>query len=97
MKEVNWFEEGIIPGLLYFQNGGEYSGSVNDFGDKTAKEFRYKMEADPKEGVMKAMVWYGPLCYSKSEIADQADFTIDDGGRGKMIEWIKAKYETMIE
>ncbi len=95
MKEVDWFEQSLIPGLLYFQNGGEYTGSVNDFSDRDAKEFRYKMET--KGNLIQAMVWYGPGCFSVSEIVDQGEFSLDDEGRTDMIHWIKQKYESMIE
>lgn len=95
MKAMNWTEQGVIPGLLYFQNGSAYTGSVNDFGNKNTKEFRYKIK--PGDGTIVAEVWYGPFCYEKSEIIDHAEFPLDEGGRSKMIEWIKEKYESMIE
>jgi len=95
MQIIDWFKEGLIPGLLYFKNGGEYTGSVNDYGSKTAKEFRYKLDA--KESTILAMVWYGPCCFKLSEIAEQAEFSLDEEGRTEMLEWLKAKYESMIE
>lgn len=95
MKVIDWNEQGVIPGLLYFQNGSTYTGSVNDFGNKEAKEFRYIMK--PKDGILIAEVWYGPFCYEKSEIVDHAEFSLDDDGRTKMIEWINEKYKSMIE
>lgn len=95
MKTVDWFEQGLIPGLLYFQNGGTHTGSVTDRESKTAKEFRYKIET--KEGTIRVIIWYGPFCYEKSEMADQAEFSLDDGGRTEMLGWLKEKYESMIE
>jgi hypothetical protein len=95
MRIVNWTDQGVIPGLLFFINGGEYTGSVNDFGNKSAKEFRYKIESN--QNIITAMVWYGPYCFGKSEIVDQAEFSLDDEGRSELLEWIKTKYESMIE
>ena len=95
MKTVDWYAQGSIPGLLYFQNGNEHTGSVKNFGDKATKEFRYKMESN--DGVIKAMVWYGPYCYERCKIIDQAEFSMDSDGRTKMLGWIKEKYESMIE
>jgi hypothetical protein len=43
------------------------------------------------------MVWYGPYCYDKSEIVDQEEFTISSDGRSELLEWLKEKYENMIE
>lgn len=95
MKEVNWFDQGLIPGLLYFQNGGEHTGSVNDFGNKEAKEFRYKIET--KQNIIATAVWYGPRCYNISDIVDQAEFALDNDGRNDMLTWMKKKYESMTE
>ena len=95
MKIIDWSDQSLTPGLLYFQNGGEYTGSINDFGSKTAKEFRYKIESN--QNIIKAMVWYGPFCYEISDIVDQAEFMLDNNGRSEMLGWIKEKYESMIE
>jgi len=95
MKTVDWYAQGAIPGLIYFKNGSVYTGSVNDFGNKTAKEFRYVIK--PNDGSIKAEVWYGPCCYERSEILDQAEFSMDEDGRSKMLGWMKKKYESMIE
>ncbi len=94
-KEIDWFEQGVIPGLLYFQNGGEFTGSVSNFENKAVKEFRYKL--GPGEGAIKAEVWYGPCCYGKSEIVDLAEFSLDSGGHSEMLGWMKEKYESMVE
>lgn len=95
LKVIDWAEQGVIPGLLYFQNGSTYTGSATEFGNKAAKEFRYKIK--PGDGAIIAEVWYGPFCYEKSEIVDHAEFTLDEDGRTKMIQWLKEKYESMIE
>ena len=91
MKKIDWNKEGLIPTLLYFQNGSIYTGSVTAEGQK---EFRYKIS--PAEDKIKAEVWYGPYCYEKSEISDQIEHSMDAEGREKMIDWLKDKYESMI-
>lgn len=90
-KKVGWHEQGLIPILLYFQNGGTFTGSVNNSGEK---EFRYRLS--PTDGKIKAEVWYGPFCYEKSEILGNAEFAMDENGRSSAIDWIEGKYETMI-
>ncbi len=92
MKYVNWFGPGYIPGLLYFQNGSAYTGSVSEIGNQ---EFRYKIS--PKDGMLFAEVWYGPFCHEKSEIADYSEHSMDSEGRTSMIDWLKSKYESMIK
>lgn len=92
MKEINWHEQGLIPELLYFQNGGTFTGSVNN---KGAKEFRYKLS--PNEGNIKAEVWFGPFCYEKSEILDQSEFSMDESGRSNTLDWLQQKYECMVK
>ncbi|HEX3017428.1 MAG TPA: hypothetical protein VHP31_06195 [Caproicibacter sp.] len=90
MKTIEWHKQGLIPELLYFQNGGTFTGSVSNTG---IKEFRYKLS--PNEEKIKAEVWYGPFCYEKSEILDQSEFSMDEEGRSQMLDWLKEKYETM--
>ena len=92
MKKINWHKQGLIPELLYFQNGGIFTGSVSNAG---AKEFRYKLS--PNEGKIKAEVWYGPFCYEKSKISDQSEFPMDEGGRSKALDWLNGKYESMVK
>lgn len=92
MKPIDWHKQGWIPQLLFFQNGALYTGSVNQEG---AKEFRYKLS--PSEGKLKAEVWYGPYCYEKSEILDQAEFSMDQQGRSDALDWLGEKYESMAE
>ena len=91
MKATDWHEPGLIPQLLYFQNGTAFTGSVTNAG---SKEFRYKIK--PSEGKIIVEVWYGPYCYEKSEILDQAEFTMDQEGRSNALDWLKEKYESMI-
>lgn len=90
MKNIDWHEPGLIPQLLYFQNGALYTGSVANEG---GKEFRYRLA--PAEGKIRAEVWYGPYCYEKSEILGQAEFAMDQQGRSDALDWLKEKYESM--
>ncbi|MCI1982261.1 MAG: hypothetical protein LKJ45_03740 [Oscillospiraceae bacterium] len=91
MKEVHWHQQGVIPELLYFQNGGSFSGSVNHSGDR---EFRFKLS--PSDEKIRAEVWYGPFCYEKSTIEDHSDFPMEEQGREKAINWLQEKYQEMI-
>lgn len=95
MQNIDWKAQGMIPGLLYFQNGGEYTGSITDFENRAAKEFRYKIEG--KDNLIKACVWYGPLNFQNSKIEDEGEFELSEEGREDMLNWLKQKYESMIE
>jgi hypothetical protein len=95
MQNIDWKAQGLIPGLLYFQNGGEYTGSVTDFKNRAAKEFRYKIEG--KDNLIKTYVWYGPFNFQNSKIEDEGEFELSEEGRDDMLNWLKQKYESMIE
>lgn len=92
MKKIDWHDPGMIPQVLYFQNGALYTGSVTNSG---RKEFRYRLS--PSDGNILAEVWYGPFCYEKSEIEDRADFPMDQQGRSDALDWLEAKYTGMIK
>ncbi|QAT49157.1 hypothetical protein EQM14_04850 [Caproiciproducens sp. NJN-50] len=92
MKTIDWHRQGYIPILIDFQNGNTFIGSVSE---KGKKEFRYRLS--PAEEKIRAEVWYGPYCYEKSETLDQSEFSMDMEGREKMVDWLKSKYESMIE
>ncbi len=94
MRNIDWYEQGMIPGLLYFQNGGEYTGSIDEYDNIDVKEFRYRIES--KDHLIKAEVWYGPFNLKNSEIVDESEFELSDDGRRDMIQWLKTKYEGMI-
>lgn len=102
-KKIAWHEQCLIPELLYFQNGGTFTGSVGNVGKQ---EFRYKLSPDKKaeegtdkadtESVIKVEVWFGPFCYEKSTIEDKKTFSMDEQGRSDAIDWLATKYESMI-
>lgn len=102
-KEIDWHAPYFIPELLYFQNGNLFTGSVNNADEK---EFRYRLSpgkrelegADPasEERIIRAEVWYGPFCYEKSEIADQAVFPMEEHGRSDAVDWLASRYEAMV-
>jgi hypothetical protein len=94
MRKIDWNEQGFLPGLLYFQNGGEYTGSINEFENNDVKEFRFKIESE--NNLIKAMVWFGPFNFKNSEIVDEAEFELSEDGRSDMLQWLKTKYEAMI-
>lgn len=102
-KKIDWHKQCLIPELLYFQNSNAFTGSV---GNEGKKEFRYKLspaqktedEADGAEPqkIIKAEVWYGPFCYEKSTIEDEAEFPMDEKGRSDTIDWLSGKYDSMV-
>lgn len=102
-KKVDWHEQCLIPELLYFQNGGSFTGSVGNIAER---EFRYKLSPDKEavegadeaeaKSIIKVEVWYGPFCYEKSTLEDKSTFPMDEQGRSDAIDWLAAKYESMI-
>lgn len=102
-KNIDWHKPCLIPELLYFQNGGTFTGSVSNTGEK---EFRYKLSPDKKasdeqneqepEKAIKAEVWYGPFCYEKSTVENESAFSMDEQGRSEAIDWLCRNYEAMI-
>lgn len=102
-KEIDWHAQCLIPELLYFQNGNTFTGSVSS---PDEKDFRYRLSPDKESGdgvgkaepqkIIKAEVWYGPFCYEKSAIADQASFPMEEQGRSDAVDWLSQKYVSMI-
>lgn len=87
MAVADWRQEGLIPLLLYFQNGNEYTGSSSA---KSGNELRFKLK--PEEDKLVAEVWPGPFCYEKSEITGRAEFPLTEEGRAQALEWLNRQY-----
>lgn len=87
MDRINWHEPGLIPQLLFFQNGNVYTGSSKA---QSAEELRFKMK--PEDGKIVVELWPGPFCYEKSEIAHRAEFPMDEEGRARALDWMNEKY-----
>lgn len=100
IREIDWNEQGLIPELLYFENGNDFTGSVNNPG---MREYRYRLspvtekQADGTEQkYLRAEAWYGPFCYEKSKMEDASDFPLDESGRKSAITWIAEEYKNML-
>jgi hypothetical protein len=98
-KKIDWHAPYFIPELLYFQNDNSFTGSVTNEGEK---EFRYRL-SPAKEGeegaerqMIRAEVWYGPFCYEKSKVIENAVFPLEEQGRSDAIDWLAHQYEAMI-
>lgn len=74
-----------LPGLLYFQNGGIFTGSKDNA--------RYIIK--PIDTRFCVQSWQGPYCYDKSEIEDTQEFELNDSGRSAMMEWLTGKFKTL--
>ncbi len=99
-KAIDWHAQCLIPELLYFQNGCDFTGSVSNEGEK---EFRYKLspvkapeDCAETKTTLRAEAWYGPFCYEKSTVFDQSEFPMDEEGRSAAIDWLSAEYKAMI-
>lgn len=100
IRTIDWKEQGLIPELLYFENGNVFTGSVNNAG---AKEYRYrlspgseKLEDGSARKFIRAEAWYGPFCYEKSTMEKASEFPLDDAGRAAAIAWLEETYRMMI-
>ena len=83
----------FLPTLHTFAMNNIFTGSCGLF------LFRAKpnvVMATPKEvdfenSSMQAQIWYGPLCFEKSEIADCETFPLSEDGRQAMLTWLNKK------
>lgn len=100
MTEADWHAQGLIPELLYFENGNDFTGSVTA---PEKREFRYrlspvseKLEDGSEKSSIRAEAWYGPLCYRKSKMEASADFPMNETGRLAAIDWTASEYTRMV-
>ena len=89
---VNFHEQGLIPTILYFQNGGVFTGSRMG---SSKQEFRYMI--CPDKNSMYVEVWYGPYNHEKSEILDRFEISLNEDGREDMLKWLEQKCEDMLQ
>lgn len=99
-QTIDWNEPGLIPELLYFENGNSFTGSVNSAGEK---EYRYRLSPGSEKAgdgtvrkFIRAEAWYGPYCYEKSTAEASAEFPLDEAGRSGAIGWLDETYRKMI-
>lgn len=101
IRKIDWNAQGLIPELLYFENGNEFTGSVNNAG---IREYRYRLspgiqkngDGTEKKNI-RAEAWYGPFCYEKSRMERTADFPLNEDGRKSAIVWLDEQYKAMSE
>ncbi len=72
-----------IRNLEYYKSFNVFTGSKDNF--------RYKIT--PKDDIFYVEVWYGVLCYEKSEITQQAEFAFDQEGFDKVAAWLEEQYQ----
>lgn len=46
-------------------------------------------EVDMEKSAIRAELWYGPLCYEKSEIEAEQVFPMSDEGRAQLLAWLE--------
>ncbi len=71
-----------IARFNYFSSGNVFTGSKETF------NFRLAGEDDR----LVAAVWYGMLCYAKSEIKSQNSFDFTAEGLEEAIRWLETEY-----
>ncbi len=71
-----------IAKFNYFKSGNVFTGSKGEFNFRIAGE----------EDKLAVAVWYGMLCYGKSEIKSQNIFEFSADGLAAAIEWLEKEY-----
>ncbi len=74
-------EQLFIPNFGILKNKNPYTGSQGDF--------NFNIIPESEENILKCKVWYGILNCSKSKIAAEEDFPLDEEGYQKMKVWIQ--------
>ncbi|RPF43410.1 hypothetical protein EDD70_2374 [Hydrogenoanaerobacterium saccharovorans] len=67
----------------------EYYKSYNVF---TASKDNFRYKITPRDHIFYVEVWYGKLCYEKSQIVEKSEFTLDQDGFENLIAWLEEKY-----
>ena len=78
-------QELFLPTLSSMEYENVWTGS--------RKRARFRIE--PKDGVMTAEVWPGPLCYECSEVAHTAQFPVSEDGIEQLRAWLMERSEEM--
>jgi len=73
----------FFPTLSSMEYGNIWTGS--------RKNARWRIV--PKEGVMTAEVWPGPLCYESSKVTHTAEFPISEEGIEQLRGWLFERSE----
>lgn len=91
MAEPQW----DFPLLEHYVNGGEYTGSVSIKPGSacTEPDFRYRFAPDAT--LIRTWVWYGPLCFTASEMYAEGEFHMDEDGIQDANQWIQDQFREM--
>ena len=84
-------EKIFLPVLHSFENGNVFTGSYGMLRFKITPHITMKTqkEVDFENSTMDCEVWYGMLCYEKSEIVDKKNFALSTEARGEMRLWLE--------
>ena len=69
--------------LYYYQMGNDYKGSI--------KGFNYKVE--PVDDKFRVTIWHGMLSSDVAEPEIENEFSFDDEGFEKMLDWLEETYQ----
>lgn len=85
-------EKEIMP-FNFFKYGGVYSG------EHQGMRYVIKRAGEKPSFILTAAVWQGPYCYAATPAGKltQEEFSYDEDGRSKAIEWLKEQYKTRLD
>ena len=87
-------EELFLPVLHSFENNNIFTGSDGELRFRIVPQVTMippkNKEVDFENSSIGCEVWYGQLCYEKSEVADSAVFPMSEEGRQSMRAWLLA-------
>ena len=83
-------EKIYLPVLHSFENNNVFTGSCGELRYKITPQIMKKTpkEVDFEASSMDCEVWYGQLCYEKSEIADRKTFSLSIEAMEEMRKWL---------
>ena len=82
----------FVPTLHTFAMNNIFTGSCGNLRYKITPSVSMRgKEVDFENSSMQAQIWYGPLCFEKSEIADCETFPLSEDGRQAMLTWLNKK------
>lgn len=88
-------EKIFLPVLHSFENTNVFTGSCGELRFKVTPHITMKTpkEVDFEASSMDCEIWYGKLCYEKSEIAEKKTFALSQQAREEMRTWLEAHVE----
>ena len=82
-----------LPGIHFFVSGNPFTGSYRGLNYRVTP-----VKADVEKDIdshLAVSVWYGMLCSDLSEMAAQADFSLDTDGLAAAEGWLQQQYAHM--